>query len=315
MATESLTLDRNAIYTEFINGILSPLEPFLRDARVSEIMVHSTQGIFIEKDGCIEHADHAPFSTRRLNAFVRNHAEQLGQQVSTTDFSYDGVLPCGSRFHAIWPPAASDGAYHLTIRKHHFQNLSLLDLRESMFDSLEDFDLLKHHIKEKSNIILSGETGTGKTTLLNAILDQVHATERVVIIEEIPEIDMRNHCNKALLTTVPPNEEGVGGKQISDLVRESLIMRPDRIILGECRGIEAVDMIQAMQTHRGCLATVHGRNINSAIYRLETLLLLGQSNYTPAITQREIATAVDLYVQLSRNQAGRRFVSEIRETL
>lgn len=305
---------KSDLYASFLSSILSPLKPYLEDATVSEIMIHSHQGVFVESTGRIAHCEKGPFSSKRLDAFVQNHAESIGRHFSPLEHSYDGVLPCGSRFHVIWPPATSDGAYHMTIRKHHYQDFGLEDLRDSMFSSAEDFERLKTHIVQKSNIVLSGETGTGKTTLLNAILDQVEKEERVVIIEEIPEIAMESHDNKALLTTVPPDKHGRGGKTIRDLVRESLIMRPDRIILGECRGTEAVDLLQAMQTHRGCLATVHGRDIDNAIYRLETLLLLGQTNYTSDVAAREIASGVDLFVQLQRDRNGRRYVAAMRES-
>lgn len=312
-AVNNLHEDRCNIYAQFIKSLLSPLEPFMQDTSISEVMVNSSQGVFIEQGGVIEHVSNERFSSRRLDAFAKNHAEQVGSQISALDSSYSGVLPCGSRFHLIWPPATSDGAHHLTVRKHNFHALTLQDLKWSMFDDEAHFDTLLRHVDEKSNIIVSGETGVGKTTLLNAILDRIPQRQRVVVIEEIPEINMSHHTNKAMLTSVAEDMHGEGGKSIRDLVRESLIMRPDRIILGECRGTEAIDMVHAMQTHRGCLATVHGRNIDSAIYRLETLLLLGQSNYSPEVSRREIASSVDLFIQLHRDKVGRRFVSEIRE--
>lgn len=300
------------IYKDALATFLSPLKAWFDEPDVSEIMVNSAVGVFVERKGIIEQVSTERFSERRLRAFVRNHAEMVQFFVRDSDSSYSGVLPaCGSRFHVIWPPATSDNAFHLTIRKHKFGSMSLDQLHA--LNAIDDQQLkqLREHIECKSNILICGETGTGKTTFLNAILNEAEPSERIVVIEEIPEIEIDSHVNKVLLQTVGSDQDGLGAKSIRDLVRESLIMRPDRIILGECRGVEAIDMIQAMQTHRGCLATLHGRSIASARFRLETLMLLGQSNYSLEVAAREVDSSVDLYVQLTR-QKGRRFVSAIQ---
>lgn len=303
------------IYQASIDSFLRPLDEYFADESISEIMVHSSTGIFVERQGRLEQVCHQPFSERRIRAFLQSVAELNGQFIEDHLSSYQGTLPkCGSRFHCIWPPATSDHAFHLTIRKHRFGVLTLTELRNLGAITEAQFDRLSEHVANQSNIIISGETGTGKTTFLNALLEASSKTERIVVIEEIPEIEVRSHVNKAMLRTVPPGEEGVGEKSIRDLVRESLIMRPDRIILGECRGLEAVDMIQAMQTHRGCLATLHGRSVDSARYRLETLMLQAQKNYSTEIVSREIKASIDVFVQLARNPDGQRYVSEIRET-
>lgn len=301
------------VYQKSIDSFLAPLKTYFDDDSISEIMVNSRVGVFVEQNGCIQHVEQKPFPERQVRALLQSVAELNGHFIDENFSSYQGVLPrCGSRFHCIWPPATSDGAVHLTIRKHKFGVLNLNQLKEYGAVTDDQMQMLTQQVKSKCNMIICGETGTGKTTMLNALLDESSKSERIVVIEEIPEIEIHTHTNKAMLTTVPPAEDSTSEKSIRELVRESLIMRPDRIILGECRGVEAVDMIQAMQTHRGCLATLHGRSIESARYRLETLMLQAQDNYTTEIVKREIESSIDVFIQLTRDSTGRRYVSDIR---
>jgi pilus assembly protein CpaF len=291
---------------------LGPLERFLAETRVTEIMVNGADQIFIERDGKIVLAPERFTTEDQLRRIIERIVVQVGRRIDEQSPLVDARLSDGSRVNAVIPPIALDGS-KLTIRKFSKKKLGIDDLIGFGTVTRQMATFLQAAILCRKNIIISGGTGSGKTTLLNILSSFIPEDERIVTIEDSAELQLPQE-HVARLETRPMNIEGKGEITIRDLVRNSLRMRPDRIIIGECRGGEALDMLQAMNTgHDGSLTTAHANAPRDAISRLETMCLMAGMDLPARAIREQIAAAVDIVVQQSRLQDGSRKVTYITE--
>ncbi len=291
-----------------------PLQDLLDDPKISEIMVNGLDGVYIETNGMLRRTNRSFDSTEQLLRVIERMVRTSGRRVDQSSPMVDARLPDGSRLNVILPPLAVDGP-SITIRKFTAGHLRLDDLVEQGSLSAEAADFLRSAVASKADVLVSGGTGTGKTTILNILSSFIGRHERVVTVEDAVELSL-DLPNLIRLETRPANAEGAGGVTIRDLVRNSLRMRPDRIVVGEVRGAEALDMLQAMNTgHEGSLSTVHANSPRDALRRLETMVLLGGVDLPLRAIREQIASAIDVVVQLTRDPAGHRFVSSITEVV
>jgi pilus assembly protein CpaF len=291
---------------------LGPIERFLRDDSVSEIMIVDPENVYIERDGAITATDLAFTSADSLRTVIERIVTPLGRRIDEASPMVDARLADGSRVNAVIPPIAIRGPC-VTIRKFAKRPLSLARLVElgSLDAAMAEF--LAAAVGARRNIVISGGTGSGKTTLLNALAGAIRADERIVTVEDAAELRLPQP-HVVPLETRPPNAEGKGAIAIRDLVRNALRMRPDRIVVGECRGAEALDMLQAMNTgHDGSLTTTHANSPAEAVGRLETLCLMAGLDLPSRAIREQIASAVHLVVQQSRLPGGARRVTGIAE--
>ncbi|GGX89483.1 CpaF family protein [Streptomyces hiroshimensis] len=288
---------------------LGILEPLLEDASITEIMVNGPDQIFVERAGRVEQLPLRFASGEQLMQTIERIVSTVNRRVDESNPMVDARLPSGERVNVIIPPLALSGAT-LTIRR--FPRA--YTLREMIgLGSLDEqmLALLSALVRAKFNVIVSGATGSGKTTLLNALSGLIPENERIITIEDSAELRLQQ-SHVITLESRPPNVEGNGQITIRDLVRNSLRMRPDRIIVGEVRGGETLDMLQAMSTgHDGSLATVHANNAEDALMRLQTLASMSEVEIPFAALKDQINSAVDVIVQLSRNADGSRKISEV----
>jgi Flp pilus assembly CpaF family ATPase len=291
---------------------LGPLEDLLADDRVTEVMVNGRDNVFCEMAGKLQKTDLSFTDDAQLLSVIERIVTPLGRRIDEKSPMVDARLADGSRVNAIIPPLAIDGP-SITIRKFSKEPLGVDDL--CRFGSLtpELADLLRACVEARLNIVISGGTGSGKTTLLNVLSSFIPADERIVTIEDAAELQLRQpHIVR--LESRPANIEGVGEVKIRDLVKNSLRMRPDRIVVGECRGAEAVDMLQAMNTgHDGSLTTVHSNSTRDAIARLETLVMFAGLDLPSRAIREQIASAIHIIVQQSRLSDGSRRVVSVAE--
>jgi pilus assembly protein CpaF len=289
-----------------------PLQDLLNDSNISEIMVNGLDKIFVERKGTIQISNRKFDSNEQLIRVIDRMVRTSGRRVDQSSPIVDARLPDGSRLNVVLPPLAIDGP-SITIRKFSSDKLALENLVDQGSLSSDAAIFLQQAVSEKANILVSGGTGTGKTTILNILSSCISRHERVVTVEDAAELTL-DLPNLIRLETRPANSEGSGEVSIRDLVRNSLRMRPDRIIVGEVRGSEALDMLQAMNTgHEGSLSTLHANTSRDALRRLETMVLLGGVDLPLRAIREQIASAVDIIVQLTRDATGRRFVSSITE--
>jgi pilus assembly protein CpaF len=322
--TEQLVLDRTPltreerrqIIREISDDILGygPLEPFLRDDSVTEIMVNAHDRIYVERLGKIERTQATFADSAHLLRIIDKIVSQIGRRVDESSPMVDARLPDGSRVNAIIPPLSLKGPT-LTIRKFSRDPYTMNDLIS--FGSLtpKAAQFLAACVKGKLNILISGGTGTGKTTTLNAMSAFVPNDERIVTIEDAAELQLQQE-HVITLESRPPNIEGQGEIRIRELVRNSLRMRPDRIIVGEVRGAETLDMLQAMNTgHEGSLTTIHANSPRDALSRLETLVMTAGVELPLRAIREQVSSAFDLLVQITRLVDGSRRISHITEVL
>ena len=289
-----------------------PLEPFLHDPTVTEVMVNAYDQLYIERAGKIEETEAAFLDDAHVLRIIDRIVSQVGRRIDEASPMVDARLPDGSRVNAIIPPLSLRGP-SLTIRKFAGNALSLPDLVGLGTLSQEASDFLGQCVRGKLNILISGGTGTGKTTLLNAVTAYVPANERIVTVEDAAELRLLQR-HVVSLESRPPNIEGEGEVRIRDLVRNAPRMRPDRIIVGEVRGAETLDMLQAMNTgHDGSLTTVHANSARDALHRLEMLVLMGGIELPVKAIREQIAGGFDLLVHISRLVDGSRRVVQITE--
>jgi pilus assembly protein CpaF len=289
-----------------------PLEPFLHDPSVTEVMVNGYDSLYVERAGKIEETDASFLDDAHLLRIIDRIVSQVGRRVDEGSPMVDARLPDGSRVNAIIPPLSLRGP-SLTIRKFARDALSLDDLvgLGSLTPSTAEF--LAHCVRGKLNVLISGGTGTGKTTLLNAVSANVPGDERVVTVEDAAELRLQQR-HVVSLESRPPNVEGEGEVRIRDLVRNALRMRPDRIIVGEVRGAEALDMLQAMNTgHDGSLTTIHANSARDALHRLEMLVLMAGVELPVKAIREQIAGGFDLLVHIARLVDGSRRITQITE--
>ena len=308
--------ERQRLVREIVDEIvgLGPIEPFLQDSTVSEIMVNGPRNVFVERQGVLSPTD----VTFRDNAHVMRIIERivspLGRRIDEASPMVDARLPDGSRVNAIIPPLAIDGPI-LTIRKFARDPLGVDDLIRFGSLTANVADFLHACVQARLNVVVSGGTGTGKTTLLNVLSTFIPAHERIVTIEDIAELQLRQpHIVR--LETRPPNIEGKGEIDQRLLVRNALRMRPDRIVLGEVRSGEAFDMLQAMNTgHDGSLTTVHANTPRDALARIENMVLMAGLDLPMRAIREQIAAAINLIIQVTRFRDGSRRVTHVTEVL
>ncbi|MBN9425720.1 MAG: Flp pilus assembly complex ATPase component TadA [Burkholderiales bacterium] len=307
-------IDRVRLIEEVLDEAigLGPLEPLLADDSITEIMVNSADEIFIERHGRLERTAAAFTSDDAIRATIDRVVTPLGRRIDEGSPMVDARLPDGSRVNAIIPPLAIRGP-SITIRRFNRRLFGPQDLVEigSLSDAMLEF--LHVCVASRRNIIVSGGTGSGKTTLLNLLSNLIPQDQRVVTIEDAAELRLRHeHC--VSLEARPANAEGRGQVAIRDLVRNALRMRPDRIVVGECRGGEALDMLQAMNTgHDGSLTTVHANSSRDVVSRLETMVLMAGVDMPVTAIREQIVSAVDVIVHQARTADGGRRIVEIVE--
>ena len=289
-----------------------PLEPLLNDPSVSDILVNTASKVYVERRGKLELTDISFHDNAHLIKIIEKIVSRVGRRVDESSPMVDARLPDGSRVNAIIPPLAVDGPL-LSIRRFGSSPLSVQNLLDYKSLTPPMIRVLESLGAGKVNILISGGTGSGKTTLLNLISGFIPATERVLTIEDAAELQLRQP-HVVRLETRPPNIEGKGEVTQPALVRNALRMRPDRIILGEVRGAEALDMLQAMNTgHEGSLATIHSNTPRDALSRLENMVSMAGVNLTARAIRQQIASAVTVVVQVSRLTDGTRKVVSLQE--
>ncbi len=291
---------------------LGPLEPLMQDPTITDILINGHHTVYVEREGRLERAPVAFNDERHLLHIIQRIVGQAGRRVDETSPMVDSRLPDGSRINAIIPPLALDGAL-VSIRRFGAKAILADDLVTYRSIAGEMMQFLAACVRARLNILVSGGTGSGKTTLLNALSAFIPEDERVVTIEDAAELKLQQpHVGR--LETRPTNAEGIGEVGTRDLVRNALRMRPDRIVIGECRGPEALDMLQAMNTgHEGSLTTVHANDTRDALGRLEIMVGMAGFDLPIWVIRRQIASAIHIIVQVSRLLGGTRKVLKISE--
>jgi pilus assembly protein CpaF len=291
---------------------LGLLEPLLADESVSEIMVNRADEVFVERSGVLERFPLAFTSDRAVTGIIERIVAPIGRRIDESSPMVDARLKDGSRVNAVIPPLALKGP-SITIRKFSKRKLGAEDLFKYGSADRDMIEFMRVTVEHRKNVVISGGTGSGKTTLLNILSNFIPQTERIVTIEDAAELQL-HHPNIVSLESRPANIEGKGQIAIRDLVRNSLRMRPDRIVVGECRGGEALDMLQAMNTgHDGSLTTAHANNPRDMLARLETMVLMAGLDLPVSAIREQIASAIDIVVQQTRFACGTRKVTHICE--
>lgn len=291
---------------------LGPLEMLLKDASISDILINGPKNIYVERRGKLEKTEVEFRDNKHLMQIIDRIVSRVGRRVDETCPMVDARLEDGSRVNAIIPPLALDGAA-VSIRRFGSTPLALEGLLNFKAFTPEMVMLLEGCIKARLNVIISGGTGSGKTTLLNTLSSFIQNDQRVITIEDAAELQLQQE-HVVRLETRPANIEGSGAVTATDLVRNALRMRPERIIIGECRGPETLDMLQAMNTgHDGSMTTIHSNSPRDAIARLETLVMMAGFELPVKAIRQQIAGAVDLIIQANRLQGGPRRVLNITE--
>ncbi|MEI7548004.1 MAG: CpaF family protein [Actinomycetota bacterium] len=293
---------------------LGPIERFLADTSVTEVMVNSTDFIYVERKGVIQETTSRFLSEDHLRRVIDRIVAQVGRRIDESSPMVASRLPDGSRVNAIIPPLSVDGPI-LTIRKFAAEPLRIDDLIGFGTLTPELADFLRTGVEMGLNILISGGTGTGKTTLLNVLSGFIPSRERIITIEDSLELQI-NRRHVIRLESRPPNIEGRGEVTIRDLVRNSLRMRPDRIVVGEVRGAEALDMLQAMNTgHDGSISTVHCNSPRDALSRVETMVMMSGLDLPSRAIREQVASALDLIVHVHRFRDGSRRVTQVTEVV
>jgi pilus assembly protein CpaF len=308
--------ERQRLIGEITDDILGygPIEPFLRDGTVTEVMVNGADKVYVEREGKIERTPASFLDDAHVLRIIDKIVSQVGRRVDESSPMVDARLPDGSRVNAIIPPLSLAGPT-LTIRKFSRDPYTIEDLISFGTLTHRSADFLAACVRGKLNVLISGGTGTGKTTLLNALSAYVPGNERIVTIEDAAELQLQQE-HVIPLESRPPNIEGQGEVPIRQLVRNALRMRPDRIIVGEVRGAETLDMLQAMNTgHEGSLTTIHANSPRDALARLETLVLTGGVELPLRAIREQVASAFDLLVHLTRLVDGSRRITHVTEVL
>ncbi len=313
-ATPISLSERDTLFVDLIDEVfgLGPLEPLLRDPTISDILVNTYQHVFVERGGVLERVPASFQDNTHLLRVIDRIVSGVGRRVDDSSPMVDARLTDGSRVNAIIPPLAVDGPL-LSIRRFPAERLKAADLVTLRALTQPMLDFLSHCVRARLNSLISGGTGAGKTTLLNVLSGFISEKERIVTIEDAAELQLHQE-HVARLETRPPNVEGKGAVRQRQLVVNALRMRPDRIVVGEVRGEEALDMLQAMNTgHDGSLTTVHANSPRDALTRIETMIAMGATNLPERAMRQQIASAIQLVVQQSRLSDGSRKVTSISE--
>jgi pilus assembly protein CpaF len=307
-------LERQRLFEQIVAEILGygPLEPLLRDDTITEIMVNGPKKVYIERNGKIERTNVVFEDDEHLMRIIERIVAPLGRRVDESMPYVDARLPDGSRVNIVIPPISLIGPV-VTIRKFYRTPLTVEDLIRLGSATPEVMEFLKACVQAKINIVVSGGTGSGKTTMLNILSGFIPEGERIITIENAAELQLRQE-HVVTLETRPPNIEGKGEITMRDLVINALRMRPDRIIVGECRGGEAFDMLQAMNTgHEGSMTTIHANSPRDALARLENMVLMAGTDLPHRAIREQIAMAIDLIVQTARMRDGSRKIVSLTE--
>ena len=313
-ATPLSMSEREAFFAELLDEVfgLGPLEPLLRDPAISDILVNTYRYVFVERGGRLERVEANFQDDRHLMRVIDRIVSSVGRRVDESSPMVDARLLDGSRVNAIIPPLAVDGPL-LSIRRFPAERLKADDLVGLKALTKPMLDFLSHCVKARLNCLISGGTGAGKTTLLNVLSGFISERERIVTIEDAAELQLHQE-HVARLETRPPSVEGKGAIRQRQLVINALRMRPDRIVVGEVRGEEALDMLQAMNTgHDGSLTTVHANTPRDALARIETMIAMGATNLPERAMRQQIASAIQLVVQQTRLSDGTRKVTSVSE--
>jgi len=310
------------IIDRVINEMLGvgPLEPLLADDSITEIMVNGPNKIFVERNGEVERVTQVSFkSEQHIKDIIDRIVAKLGRRIDASEPKVDARLPDGSRVNASIPPIAIDGP-NITIRKFAVEKMTVEDLYDYGSINEDIVQFLKAVMQGRKNVIVSGGTGSGKTTFLNIVSDFIPLSQRIVTIEDSAELQLKHSNYKdgniLRMETKTANVEGKGEIDIHDLVVDSLRKRPDRIIVGECRGDEAVEMISAFNTgHPGSLSTVHANAAEKALMRLENMIARVSTNINIQSIRQDLGSAIDIIVQLSRLEDGSRKTMEVLEVI
>ena len=307
-------LERDQLVPEILNEVFGygPIQPLLDDPRVSDILVNGPSAVYVEWSGILHRTDVKFNDNQHLMRIIERIVSRIGRRVDESSPMVDARLPDGSRVNAIIPPLALDGPL-LSIRRFGRDPLMAADLLKNETLTASMIELLKAAVEGKLNILISGGTGAGKTTLLNVLSAFIPVRERIVTIEDAAELQLKQE-HICRLETRPPNIEGKGEVRQRQLVINSLRMRPDRIIVGEVRGEEAIDMLQAMNTgHEGSMTTVHANSPRDALSRLETMVAMAGLNLPDKAVRAQIASAINVVVQIARLTDGSRRIINISE--
>jgi len=306
--------ERETLFIEVLDDVfgLGPLEPLLRDPGISDILVNTCHHVFVERNGVLERVTATFQDDRHLLRIIDRIVSGVGRRIDDSSPMVDARLADGSRVNAIIPPLAVDGPL-LSIRRFPTERLKAQDLVTLRALTQPMLDFLSHCVRSRLNCLISGGTGAGKTTLLNVLSGFISDSERIVTIEDAAELQLhQDHVVR--LETRPANVEGKGAVRQRQLVINALRMRPDRIVIGEVRGEEALDMLQAMNTgHDGSLTTVHANSARDALARIETMIAMGATNLPERAMRQQIASAIQIVVQQSRQSDGTRKVTGISE--
>src|SRR4051794_14508936 len=306
-------IEREEVIEQIVYEVtgLGPIEPLFRDHTITDILVNGPKDVYVERKGKLARVPTSFRNNAHLLAIIDRIVSRVGRRVDESSPMVDARLPDGSRVNAIIPPLALDGPV-LSIRRFSAQ-ITMDQLLELGALTTEMVDLLAGCVQARLNILISGGTGSGKTTLLNALSSFIPASERIVTIEDAAELRLQQE-HVVRLETRPPNAEGRGEVLARDLVKNALRMRPDRIIVGEVRGTEALDMLQAMNTgHEGSLTTVHANSPRDALARIETMIQFAGMNLPNKAMREQISSALDVIVQVSRLSDGTRRVTSVTE--
>jgi pilus assembly protein CpaF len=306
--------ERERLYEQIVSEILGlgPLEILLKEDSITEIMVNGPKQIFVERNGKLTRTNVTFESNEHLMRIIERIVAPLGRRVDESSPTVDARLQDGSRVNVVIPPISLVGPV-VTIRKFFTDPLTVEDLIRFGSVSKELMLFLKGCVEAALNIIISGGTGTGKTTFLNILSGFIPRNDRIITIENAAELQLRQE-HVVTLESRPPNVEGKGAVTIRDLVINSLRMRPDRIVVGECRGPETLDMLQAMNTgHEGSMTTLHANNVREALSRIETMTMMAGMELPHRAIREQVASAVDMIVQLSRMRDGSRRVTTVAE--
>src|ERR1700681_3321597 len=306
--------ERDVLFGELVDDVfgLGPLEPLLRDPSISDILVNTHKYVFVERNGQLERVAAQFQDDRHLMRVIDRIVSAVGRRIDDSSPMVDARLPDGSRVNAIIPPLAVDGPI-VSIRRFPAERLKAEDLVTLRAMTRPMLDFLSHCVRARLNCLISGGTGSGKTTLLNVLSSFISEKERIVTIEDAAELQLRQE-HVVRLETRPPNVEGKGTVRQRQLVINALRMRPDRIIVGEVRGEEALNMLQAMNTgHDGSLTTVHANTPRDALSRIETMIAMGVTNLPERAMRQQISSAIQLVVQIARMSDGSRRVVALTE--
>jgi pilus assembly protein CpaF len=308
--------ERRSLINEILDELmgLGPLEPFFKDPTVADVLVNTYKAIYVERFGLLEKTNSRFIDNAHLMNIIDRIISRVGRRIDESSPMVDARLPDGSRVNAIIPPLAIDGPM-LSIRRFSVSPLKMEDLINFKTLTPDIAQLLAGCVKAKLNIMISGGTGAGKTTLLNILSAFIPVNERIITIEDSAELQLQQP-HVVRLETRPPSIEGTGQVTQRDLVRNSLRMRPDRIVIGEVRGAEAFDMLQAMNTgHEGSLTTIHANTPRDSLTRLESMILMTGANLPEKAMRFMLSSALDLIIQVSRMTDGSRRVTTISEVV